>query len=424
MNDIVLQAEHVYKQYRYGVINNRTFKDDLNEMMAKIRRRESPTARVGNQQLAGRDGQKFYALEDVSFEIERGQAVALIGRNGAGKSTLLKLISRITSPTQGVIRYKGNVASLLEVGTGFNRELTGRENIYLNGAIMGMTKNDITKRLEEIIEFSEIGPFIDTPAKRYSSGMYVKLGFAVAAHLDPDILICDEVLAVGDVKFQDKCIRKMSELANEHTVIYVSHNMRTLRQLCTSAIYLEEGHLTYSGDLEHAISLYSGASGMGETHRDFSFVRHQGNLGLFARLLEMDILDVASCEFEMGGSIRFRLKMQSFVEVKGLKVGIQLSRPGSDILTTSMSAPFADTKKDEILSETFEMPLGGLAPGEYDARIWLYMIDPRGKMVSYDIVPNAFRFAVTQNPENNQGLLWNEKALGLFRMGDIERIEL
>ncbi|MBQ3168659.1 MAG: ABC transporter ATP-binding protein, partial [Clostridia bacterium] len=350
MNDIVLQAEHVYKQYRYGVINNRTFKDDLNEMMAKIRRRESPTARVGNQQLAGRDGQKFYALEDVSFEIERGQAVALIGRNGAGKSTLLKLISRITSPTQGVIRYKGNVASLLEVGTGFNRELTGRENIYLNGAIMGMTKNDITKRLDEIIEFSEIGPFIDTPAKRYSSGMYVKLGFAVAAHLDPDILICDEVLAVGDVKFQDKCIRKMSELANEHTVIYVSHNMRTLRQLCTSAIYLEEGHLTYSGDLEHAISLYSGASGMGETHRDFSDVRHQGNLGLFVRLLEMDILDVASCEFEMGGSIRFRLKMQSFVEVKGLKVGIQLSRPGSDILTTSMSAPFADTKKDEIRS--------------------------------------------------------------------------
>jgi len=424
MNDIVLQAEHVYKQYRYGVINNRTFKDDLNEMMAKIRRRESPTARVGNQQLAGRDGQKFYALEDVSFEIERGQAVALIGRNGAGKSTLLKLISRITSPTQGVIRYKGNVASLLEVGTGFNRELTGRENIYLNGAIMGMTKNDITKRLDEIIEFSEIGPFIDTPAKRYSSGMYVKLGFAVAAHLDPDILICDEVLAVGDVKFQDKCIRKMSELANEHTVIYVSHNMRTLRQLCTSAIYLEEGHLTYSGDLEHAISLYSGASGMGETHRDFSDVRHQGNLGLFVRLLEMDILDVASCEFEMGGSIRFRLKMQSFVEVKGLKVGIQLSRPGSDILTTSMSTPFADTKKDEILSETFEMPLGGLAPGEYDARIWLYMIDPRGKMVSYDIVPNSFRFAVTQNPENNQGLLWNEKALGLFRMGDIERIEL
>ena len=424
MNDIVLQAEHVYKQYRYGVINNRTFKDDLNEMMAKIRRRESPTARVGNQQLAGRDGQKFYAIEDVSFEIERGQAVALIGRNGAGKSTLLKLISRITSPTQGVIRYKGNVASLLEVGTGFNRELTGRENIYLNGAIMGMTKNDITKRLDEIIEFSEIGPFIDTPAKRYSSGMYVKLGFAVAAHLDPDILICDEVLAVGDVKFQDKCIRKMSELANEHTVIYVSHNMRTLRQLCTSAVYLEEGHLSYSGDLEHAISLYSGASGMGETHRDFSDVRHQGNLGLFVRLLEMDIPDVASCEFEMGTSIRFRLKMQSFVEVKDLKVGIQLSRPGSDILTTSMSAPFADTKKDEILSETFEMPLGGLAPGEYDARIWLYMIDPRGKMVSYDIVPNAFRFAVTQNPESNQGLLWNEKALGLFRMGDIERIEL
>ena len=424
MNDIVLQAEHVYKQYRYGVINNRTFKDDLAEAMARLRKKESPTAKIGNQAIAGRDGQKFYALEDVSFEIGRGQAVALIGRNGAGKSTLLKLISRITAPTEGRIRYKGNVASLLEVGTGFNRELTGRENIYLNGAIMGMTKNDITRKLDEIIEFSEIGPFIDTPAKRYSSGMYVKLGFAVAAHLDPDILICDEVLAVGDVKFQDKCIRKMSELANEHTVIYVSHNMRTLRQLCTSAIYLDQGHLTYAGDLEHAISLYSGASGMGDTHRDFSDVRHEGNLGRFVRLLDMDILNVASCEYEMGSSIQFKVRMHSSVEVKNLKIGIQLSRPGSDILTTSLSAPFADTKENEIIEEAFEMPLNGLAPGEYDARIWIYMVDPRGKMVSYDIVPNAFRFAVTQNPEKNQGLLWNEKALGLFRMSDIERIRL
>ncbi len=424
MNDIVLQAEHVYKEYRYGVINNRTFKDDLAEKIAKIRHKENPMAKIGNQDLSGRDGQKFFALEDVSFDIQRGQAVALIGRNGAGKSTLLKLISRITSPTKGLIRYKGNVASLLEVGTGFNRELTGRENIYLNGAIMGMTKNDITRRLDEIIEFSEIGPFIDTPAKRYSSGMYVKLGFAVAAHLDPDILICDEVLAVGDVKFQDKCIRKMSELASEHTVIYVSHNMRTLRQLCSTAIYLEDGHLTYSGDLEHAISLYSGASAMGETHRDFSDVRHQGNLGRFVRLLEMDIQDVAACEFEMGASIRFRLKMLSSVAVNGLKIGIQLTRPGSDILSTSLSAPFADTKENEILEETFEMPLGGLAPGEYDARIWLYMVDPMGRMISYDIVPNAFRFAVTQNPEKNQGLLWNEKALGLFKMGDIERIKM
>ena len=163
---------------------------------------------------------------------------------------------------------------------------------------------------------------------------------------------------------------------------------------------------------------------MGDTHRDFSDVRHEGNLGRFVRLLEMDILDVASCEYEMGGSIRFKVKMHSFVEVRGLKIGIQLSRPGSDILTTSLSAPFADTRENEIIEEAFEMPLGGLAPGEYDARVWLYMVDPRGKMVSYDIVPNAFRFAVTQNPDTSQGLLWNEKALGLFRMSDIQRIKL
>ena len=420
MKDIVLQAEHVSKQYRYGRISSRTLRTDVEYALAKLRHRENTVGKIGAAPT-GKDGELFYALNDVNFEIGRGQAVALIGRNGAGKSTLLKLISRITAPTSGTIRYKGHLASLLEVGTGFNRELTGRENIYLNGAIMGLTRADITKRLDEIIEFSEIGPFIDTPAKRYSSGMYVKLGFAVAAHLDPDILICDEVLAVGDVRFQDKCLAKMGQLANEHTVIYVSHNMRTLRQLCTSAIYLEEGKLTYAGNLEHAISLYAGAASMHDTHRDFSTMRHEGNAGLLARMDSLDILDVTNCEYEMGDTIRFRLQTRANVDVKDLRLSLQISRAGTDVIATAMSEPILTAKAGETAVQDFGFPLGGLCPGEYDAKLWLYFVDPVGHMVSYDTVSNAFRFVVTQNLEKNNGLIWSEKQHGLFRMADVIR---
>lgn len=417
MSDIVLKAENVSKQYRYGQINSATLRDDISQWLAKLAHKENPVAKIGSQ--TGRNGQKFYALKDVSFEIERGQAVALIGRNGAGKSTLLKLISRITSPTEGRIRYKGKIASLLEVGTGFNRELTGRENVFLNGAIMGMTRAETAKKLDEIIEFSEIGPFIDTPTKRYSSGMYVKLGFAVAAHLDPDILICDEVLAVGDVRFQDKCIHKMRQLANESTVIYVSHNMRTLRQLCSSAIYLEDGRLTYSGDLEHAIALYAGASSMHDTHWDFKDARHDGNVGRLARLECLDLLGVSSCEYEMGGTIAFRLKTSAFADASELRVCAQLSRPGTDIIATAMSAPLINMRAGDSVSRDYALCLAGLAPGEYDVKLWLYITGPMGNMISYDIVHNAFRFIVTQNPQYNQGMLWRERSQGMFRLPDI-----
>lgn len=420
MKDIVLQAEHVSKQYRYGRISSHTLRSDIEYAWARLRHREDSVGKIGASS-ARRDGELFYALEDVSLEIGRGQAVALIGRNGAGKSTLLKLISRITSPTAGTIRYKGHLASLLEVGTGFNGELTGRENIYLNGAIMGLSRADVTKRLDEIIDFSEIGPFIDTPAKRYSSGMYVKLGFAVAAHLEPDILICDEVLAVGDLRFQDKCLTKMGQLANEHTVIYVSHNMRTLRQLCSSAIYLEDGHLAYSGDLEHAISLYAGSSSLNDTHRDFSTMRHLGNAGLLARLDALELLNALNCEYEMGDTIRFRLQTHANVEVRDLRLALKISRPGADVIATSFSAPVISMKKDETLVQDYAFPLAGIAPGEYDAALWLYFIDPVGRMISYDVVPNAFRFAVTQNLELNDGMIWSEKHHGLFRTADIIR---
>jgi lipopolysaccharide transport system ATP-binding protein len=230
--------------YRLGIINNGTLWKDIQTWIALKRGREDPHSKIGEDKYRG-DNDHFWALKDISFDIKQGDRVGIIGKNGAGKSTLLKILSRITAPTEGTIRIKGKIASLLEVGTGFHGELTGRENIYLNGAILGMKKRRITEKMDEIIAFSGIEQYIDTPVKRYSSGMYVRLAFAVAAHLDSDILIADEVLAVGDAEFQKKALGKMQDLSTGQgrTVLFVSHNMGAVRNLCNCGIVLERGRI-------------------------------------------------------------------------------------------------------------------------------------------------------------------------------------
>ena len=244
---IMVKIDHVSKEYRLGAIGGTTLREDLERFHAKIRKKEDPTLKIG--QKTPEYGKRFMALKDISFEVEKGEAVGIIGHNGAGKSTLLKLLSRVTAPTKGSIGMNGRVASMLEVGTGFHPELTGRENIYMNGAILGMSRAEIGEKLDQIIAFSECGEFIDTPVKRYSSGMYVKLAFSVAAHLDSEIMIMDEVLAVGDMKFQQKCLGRMGKAANseEKTILYVSHNMNTIRQLCTRCLVLDHGELIFDG---------------------------------------------------------------------------------------------------------------------------------------------------------------------------------
>ncbi len=229
----VIRVEHLSKQYRLGLIGGGTLRADLERWWAMKRGGEDPLAKIGESEDKAKLGERFWALRDVSFEVKQGEVLGIIGRNGAGKSTLLKILSRVTSPTSGAVKMKGRVGSLLEVGTGFHGELTGRENTYLNGAILGMTRREVSRKLDEIIAFAEIEKFIDTPVKRYSSGMYVRLAFAVAAHLDPEILIVDEVLAVGDAAFQKKCLGKMGEVSREgRTVLFVSHNMASVRSLC------------------------------------------------------------------------------------------------------------------------------------------------------------------------------------------------
>ncbi len=259
MVDTVIKAEHLSKMYTLGVIGHGTLFRDIQSWWALKRGKEDPHAKIGDARYDGSDTE-FWALKDLNFEIKRGDRIGIIGKNGAGKSTLLKVLSRITTPTEGTVKIKGKVSSLLEVGTGFHGELTGRENIYLNGAILGMKKAEIDRKLDEIIDFSGIEKHIDTPVKRYSSGMYVRIAFAVAAHLDSDILIADEVLAVGDAEFQKKAIGKMSELSTGHgrTVLFVSHNMAAVKSLCNRGIILEKGRIKFqSYSIDEAIGKYN-----------------------------------------------------------------------------------------------------------------------------------------------------------------------
>ncbi len=257
MSNTVISVEHLSKQYDLGVIGTGTLTRDLERWWARTRHKPDPYSLVGTDPEKSWLQGSILALDDVSFTVQQGEALGIIGKNGAGKSTLLKILSRVTAPTSGVVKVKGRIGSLLEVGTGFHPELTGRENVYLNGAILGMKRAEVDRKFDEIVAFSGVEKFIDTPVKRYSSGMYVRLGFAVAAHLDPEILIVDEVLAVGDAEFQKKCLGKMSGLAGEgRTVLFVSHNMGSIKQLCEQGILLSDGKIHYQGEINECVDKY------------------------------------------------------------------------------------------------------------------------------------------------------------------------
>jgi len=261
---IILQAENISKQYRLGTVGTGSLAHDFNRWWHTVRGKEDPYLKIGEVNDRGSKATSDYvwALQDIHFEVQPGEVLGIIGKNGAGKSTLLKLLSRVTAPTTGTIRTRGRIASLLEVGTGFHGELTGRENIYMNGAILGMTKKEIIAKLDEIIAFSGCERYIDTPVKRYSSGMTVRLGFAVAAHLEPDILVVDEVLAVGDAEFQKKAIGKMQDISKTdgRTVLFVSHNMAAVKQLCTRGMLLENGTIKADGSVDEVLNIYSAES--------------------------------------------------------------------------------------------------------------------------------------------------------------------
>jgi len=253
----VISVENLSKVYHLGQIGTGTFANDLKVWWARKQGKPNPLLRVGQPDYGNRMGEEIWALRDVTFTVEQGAVLGIIGRNGAGKSTLLKILSRVTAPTGGMVKVKGRIASLLEVGTGFHPDLTGRENVYLNGAILGMDRAEVRSKLDEIVDFADVAQFLDTPVKRYSSGMYVRLAFAVAAHLDPEILVVDEVLAVGDAEFQNKCLGKMGDVAREgRTVLFVSHNMASIRKLCTNCMLVDKGIVKVLGGTDEVIYQY------------------------------------------------------------------------------------------------------------------------------------------------------------------------
>ena len=257
MPDTVISIENISKSYRLGAIGTGTFRGDLKRWWARQRGKPDPFQIIGEADHGNQRGETLWALKDINLQVHQGDILGIVGRNGAGKSTLLKILSDVAAPTSGEVKIRGRIASLLEVGTGFHPDLTGRENIYMNGAILGMSRQEVRRKFDEIVDFSGVEQFIDTPVKRYSSGMYVRLGFAVAAHLEPEILIVDEVLAVGDAEFQKKCLGKMGNVAKEgRTVLFVSHNMIAIQTLCLHGIWLDAGHLKGQGDVRQIVATY------------------------------------------------------------------------------------------------------------------------------------------------------------------------
>lgn len=303
MSRIAVQFENISKQYRLGLVSTRTLSHDLNRWwQMSVRGKEDPYLKIGETNNRATKGVSDYvwALKDISLDINQGDVVGIIGKNGAGKSTLLKLLSRITAPTTGSIKARGRIASLLEVGTGFHPELTGRENIYMNGSIMGMTKAEITRKLDEIVDFAGIERYLDTPVKRYSSGMTVRLGFSIAAHLEPEILVVDEVLAVGDAEFQKKAIGKMQDVSKGEgrTVLFVSHNMAAVKSLCHTGVLLKDGMVDYTGEINDVIDYY---------------IQHQAEKGIKNNYWEFE---------EAPGFENIRIK-SAFVEFEGKQLTIK-----------------------------------------------------------------------------------------------------
>ncbi len=411
---VILKVENVGK--KYVIRNMRTMP-------------QNPTkGQMLRYKLKKFEKNDFWALKDISFEVRKGDRLAIVGRNGAGKSTLLKLISRITEPTEGRIEYYGRVAAMLEVGTGFNQELTGRENVYLNGAILGMSKEEIDKRFDGIVEFSEIGEFIDTPVKRYSSGMMVRLAFAVASTMDPDILIVDEVLSVGDMKFRDKCLRRMNEIATSgKTILCVSHVMGIVRGLCNRAIVLERGKMIYNGEVEHAIKLYNGiAEAARNTSRDLYNLPRPKNINEKIHMTHVDVVENATCIYRWNEPIRFLLRVEAKTDAEDVSLRVVFRCDNGTPVSVAFLPLHADFHAGDVRSIYVSVDKHNLAPGDYKVGLELTQDNPYDVFNNVDIItPEAFFITVrniefgSYNVEDDGNRLWFSGWWGNSRIMDV-----
>ena len=413
-DNIMLKIENVSKVYRLGEIGGTTLKESLQRTKARIFKKEDPTKKIGAKNY--NKGEKFSALDSINLTVKKGERLGIIGHNGAGKSTLLKLICRVTSPSSGEIGLNGRITSMLEVGTGFHPELTGRENIYMNGAILGMTKKEIDDVIESIIDFSEVREFIDTPVKRYSSGMYVKLAFSVAAHLDSEIIIMDEVLAVGDVAFQNKCLKKMKDASEleGRTILYVSHNMDTIRKLCDRVIVLKSGKIIFDGNVLEGISYYIG-NGMGNypNYYNLSGVDRPSNFhGLSIKISELNFIDKVEAIYKQGDNIDLKMQVHSQIDCENLEFLFTISSRTNGVIG-SMQTNSAKIKvsKDTDCDIIVSLNTDQLAPDDYDFVIDLFVLNEHGEHLSYDHPSITFNFKI-ERFKNYKGIYWESNYYG------------
>jgi len=430
MSDTIIQVENLSKKYIIGHQQQQKY-TALRDVLANSTK--SLLKNIHNRKLKIHSPEKeeFWALKNVSFEIKQGDRVGIIGRNGAGKSTLLKILSRITDPTSGQISINGRVASLLEVGTGFHPELTGRENIYLNGAILGMSKTEIKRKFDEIVDFAEVEKFLDTPVKHYSSGMYVRLAFAVAAHLEPEILIVDEVLAVGDAQFQKKCLGKMEAIAEKEgrTILFVSHNIQAIRSLCERCILLANGQLIADGDTMKTVEIYSNQlhNANFSTKTEVKNTAHRRGSGelRFSRIQVKDINGNETSCFKMGDTIRFHLDFQVFSSVNResivITIGLKCGKTHEFVTTTWHEIKTGKLLVGSIRSVIIEFPNINLRPSDYSLFFNIMRhanniegVDP----ISYDTVDDIIApLTITHTEMNIEKLNFNPvQPIGYFDM--------
>ena len=398
MEELAIRVENVSKEYRLGAIGGATLKGEIQSKLAKIFHKEDPNLKIGEK--AHNKNERFLALNNLSFDIKKGETVGIIGRNGAGKSTILKLICRVTAPTKGNIYLNGRITSMLEVGTGFHPELTGRENVYLNGAILGMTKAEISKKFDEIVEFSEVGQFIDTPVKRYSSGMKVKLAFAVASHLDSEIMIMDEVLAVGDVAFQNKCIDRMKKVAEEEgrTILYVSHNMATVKSLCNRCVVLSHGQVAFEGETDEAIAVYMQDDNLDNTtFFDTSEAKRHPKCNQRHLLQNLHMYESKTCNLEYGDVFPFRIEWNSKNDTE--RVLMKMVINGIDATPVGVVFGGKLNQKTGTNSAEFTFDTSYLVPGKYTIDIILYDEDKSGSIMFYDRA-TALRFNIEHSEKS------------------------
>lgn len=411
-----IQVENLSKIYRLGEIGTGTLSKDLHRWFTtKVMGKEDPFLKIGqnNDRTSKGENDIVYSLKDISFNIEQGDAVGIIGRNGAGKSTLLKILSRVTAPTTGKINVKGRIASLLEVGTGFHPELTGRENIYLNGAILGMRKKEISRQLDEIIDFSGVERYIDTPVKRYSSGMYVRLAFAVAAHLESEILIVDEVLAVGDAEFQKKCLGKMSDVSkgDGRTVLFVSHNMSAISSLCNKGILLKNGELTFTGNAQDTIQKYLQEYSIGTQRVSYPLESAPGNE--HSKLIKTEVTgannqDILRTDEEL--LLHFELNMPNLKTNEHLDLTFHLRDELGNHVFTGSTAFDSATKGNFKNTATCRIPPNLMNTGLYNIQ-YLFLVKDLGNVLTR--YSDVIQFEIIE-PEN-QSLGWKGQKEGIVR---------